>query len=112
MTHLPSIALFVLVLRLNNFLMIGSRFSIEFIMTEEKKNVASTISMMKKKKRMMMTTTRQKNSKYSRRRIMCSTQLGTVTTLYPRRGNSYSSSIGEKRQRCSGIIIIRMGPIG
>mmetsp|Transcript_11215 Transcript_11215/g.12620 ORF Transcript_11215/g.12620 Transcript_11215/m.12620 type:complete len:89 (-) Transcript_11215:48-314(-) len=43
---------------------------------------------------------------------MCRTQLGTVHTPYPWRGNSYSSSIGERRGRCSGIIIIRMGPIG
>ena len=45
-----------------------------------------------------------------RRRTMCRTQLGTVYTPYPWRGNSYS--IGERRGRCCVIIIIRMGPIG
>ena len=41
------------------------------------------------------------------------TRLGTVYTSYPWRDNSYSSStIQERRGRCSGIIIISMVPIG
>merc|ERR1712238_515927 len=55
---------------------------------------------MMKEMTMMMTTTTTK---------LC-TQLGTVHTPCPSRGYSYS--IGERRGRCSGIIIIRMGPIG
>ena len=39
-------------------------------------------------------------------------QLCTVHTPYPWGANSYSYSIGKRRGRCSGIIIICMGPIG
>ena len=41
------------------------------------------------------------------------TRLGTVHMPYPWRGNSYSSSsIGERRGSCNGIIIIHNFPTG
>ena len=56
-----------------------------------------------------MTHSFYKKEKYI---LSCRTRLDSIHTLYPWRGNSYSSSIGERRGRCSGIIIICMGPIG
>ena len=44
--------------------------------------------------------------------LSCHTRLRTILILYPWRGDYYSSSIiKERRGRCRGIIIIRMGPI-
>ena len=44
---------------------------------------------------------------------MCQTQLDTVRIQYHWIDNSYSSSSNrEIRRKCSGIIIIRMVPIG
>ena len=45
-------------------------------------------------------------------RIICRTQLGTILKSYPWRGNSYSRSSQERREKCCGIIIICMVPIG
>merc|ERR1712238_33088 len=66
---------------------------------KKKEKVASTIEMMM----MMMTITR----------IICRTWLGTVRMQYHWIYNSYSTSSNrERREKCSGIVIIHMVPMG
>ena len=43
--------------------------------------------------------------------LSCRARLDSIHTLYPWIGTS-SNTIRGRRRRCSGIIIIRMGPIG